>query len=80
MPLAFYAGQRPMGPSSVAARGPHRGLVNGWNTLASEFSDANFLGRARIKTDANTFATTFAVVTGNFMMRPAFRWDFAGGP
>jgi hypothetical protein len=41
------------------------GLVNGWNGLASPYSDANFLGRVRAKNDDNTFATSFAIVSGN---------------
>ena len=41
------------------------GIVNGWNGLASPYSDANFLGRVRAKNDDNTFATSFAIVSGN---------------
>jgi len=41
------------------------GLVNGWNSLASPYSDANFLGRIRAKNDDNSLATTFAVISGN---------------
>ena len=41
------------------------GLVNGWNGLASPYSDANFLGRIRAKNDDNSFATSFAIVSGN---------------
>jgi len=41
------------------------GLVNGWNNLASAYTNANFLGRARVKNDDNSLATTFAIVTGN---------------
>jgi hypothetical protein len=41
------------------------GLVNGWNGLASAYSKANFLGRVRVKNDANSFATSFAVVSGD---------------
>ena len=41
------------------------GLVNGWNSLASAYSDANFLGRARMKNDNNSLATTFAIISGN---------------
>jgi hypothetical protein len=41
------------------------GLVNGWNTLASAYTDANFLGRARIRNADNSFATSFAIITGN---------------
>ncbi|MFM8892988.1 MAG: outer membrane beta-barrel protein [Planctomycetia bacterium] len=41
------------------------GLVNGWNGLASPQSNVNFLGRARIKNDDDTRATSFAVVTGD---------------
>ena len=33
------------------------GLVNGWNGLASPYSKANFLGRARVKNDDNSLAT-----------------------
>ena len=41
------------------------GLVNGWNGLASPYSKANFLGRARVKNDDNSLATSFAIVTGD---------------
>jgi hypothetical protein len=41
------------------------GIVNGWNGLASPYSDANFLGRVRAKNDDNSFATSFAIVSGN---------------
>jgi len=41
------------------------GLVNGWNGLASPYSDANFLGRIRAKNDDNSFATSFAIISGN---------------
>ena len=41
------------------------GLVNGWNGLASPYSAANFLGRIRAKNDDNSFATSFAIVSGN---------------
>ena len=41
------------------------GLVNGWNGLASPSSKANFLGRARLKNDDNSLASTFAIVTGD---------------
>ena len=41
------------------------GLVNGWNGLASPYSQANFLGRARVKNDDNSLSSTFAVITGN---------------
>ena len=41
------------------------GLVNGWNGLASPYSKANFLGRARVKNDDNSLAGTFAIVTGD---------------
>jgi len=41
------------------------GLVNGWNGLASTYSKANFLGRVRMKNDANSFASSFAIVTGD---------------
>ena len=41
------------------------GLVNGWNGLASPYSQANFLGRARVKNDDNSLASTFAIITGN---------------
>ncbi len=41
------------------------GLVNGWNGLASPYSKANFLGRARVKNADNSLASTFAIVTGD---------------
>jgi Putative beta-barrel porin-2, OmpL-like. bbp2 len=41
------------------------GLVNGWNNLASAYTNANFLGRARLKNDDNSLASTFAIITGN---------------
>ena len=41
------------------------GIVNGWNGLASPYSAANFLGRIRARNDDNSFATSFAIVTGN---------------
>ena len=41
------------------------GLVNGWNSLASAYSKANFLGRARVRNRDNSLASTFAIVTGN---------------
>ena len=41
------------------------GLVNGWNNLSSSYANANFLGRARLKNDDNSLASTFAIVTGN---------------
>ena len=41
------------------------GLVNGWNGLASPYSKANFLGRARVRNDDNSLASTFAIVTGD---------------
>jgi hypothetical protein len=41
------------------------GIVNGWNTLASAYTAANFLGRARVKNDDNSLATSFAIVTGD---------------
>jgi hypothetical protein len=41
------------------------GLVNGWNTLASPTSGVNFLGRARVRNDDNSLATSFAVITGD---------------
>ena len=41
------------------------GLVNGWNGLASPYSKANFLGRIRAKNDGNSFATSFAIVSGD---------------
>jgi hypothetical protein len=40
------------------------GLVNGWNALASAYSDVNFLGRIRARNGDNSFATSFAVITG----------------
>ena len=41
------------------------GLVNGWNSLASAYSKANFLGRARVRNEENSLASTFAIVTGD---------------
>ena len=41
------------------------GIVNGWNGLASPYSAANFLGRIRARNDDNSFATSFAIITGN---------------
>ena len=41
------------------------GLVNGWNGLASPYSDANFLGRVRLKNDDNSRAAQFAIITGD---------------
>jgi len=41
------------------------GLVNGWNGLASPYSNANFLGRIRVKNDTNSLATSFAIVIGD---------------
>ena len=41
------------------------GIVNGWNGLASPYSQANFLGRARVKNDDNSLVSTFAIITGN---------------
>jgi hypothetical protein len=41
------------------------GLVNGWNGLASPSSKANFLGRIRARNDDNSFATSFAIVSGD---------------
>jgi len=41
------------------------GIVNGWNNLASPYSNANFLGRIRAKNDDNSFATSFAIISGN---------------
>ena len=41
------------------------GLVNGWNGLASPYSQANFLGRARVRNDDNSLATSFAIITGD---------------
>jgi len=41
------------------------GLVNGWNSLSSGYTNANFLGRARLKNDDNSLASTFAIITGN---------------
>jgi len=41
------------------------GIVNGWNGLASPYSQANFLGRARVKNADNSAATTFAIITGD---------------
>jgi len=41
------------------------GIVNGWNGLASPYSKANFLGRARLRNADNSLATTFAIVTGD---------------
>jgi len=41
------------------------GLVNGWNALSSGYARANFLGRARIRNDDNSLATTFAIISGD---------------
>lgn len=41
------------------------GLVNGWNSLASAYSKANFLGRARVRNEDNSLASSFAIVSGN---------------
>jgi len=41
------------------------GLVNGWNGLASPYSQANFLGRARVMNADNSAATSFAIITGD---------------
>ena len=41
------------------------GLVNGWNNLASAYTNANFLGRARVRNDDNSLASTVAIITGN---------------
>ena len=41
------------------------GLVNGWNGLASAYSKANFLGRIRVRNDDNSFATSFAIISGD---------------
>ncbi len=41
------------------------GIVNGWNGLASPYSKANFLGRVRVRNDDNSFATSFAIVSGD---------------
>ncbi len=41
------------------------GIVNGWNTLSAPYSDANFLGRIRLKNTADTLTASFAIITGN---------------
>jgi hypothetical protein len=41
------------------------GLVNGWNSLATAYTKANFLGRARVRNEENSLASTFAIVTGD---------------
>jgi hypothetical protein len=41
------------------------GLVNGWNGLASPSSKANFLGRIRARNDDDSFATSFAIISGD---------------
>jgi hypothetical protein len=41
------------------------GIVNGWNTLSAPYSNANFLGRIRLKNTADTLTTSFAIITGN---------------
>lgn len=62
-PFTHWGGLATWRPSDLVE--VNGGLVNGWNGLASPYSRANFLGRARVRNDDNSLASSFAIISGD---------------
>jgi hypothetical protein len=62
-PFTHWGGLATWRPSDLVE--VNGGLVNGWNSLASPYTQANFLGRARVRNDDNSLASSFAIISGD---------------